>query len=362
MYMMSRGAWTPSKGVSIAIRQTLPFLRSLIKRVGLIEEGNGSVSLTDLFRLAPVRYEENPQPATLVAEPSPADATHELGTLVLVHGNYWKDAIGQNPDPKERVFLFAPLRADARFEEVRRKYRVHVFKYPTHLDVEASAAALAAHIRNVLPSGATAPDLTVVAHSLGGLVARHALQAPDLAERVRDLITLATPHHGTVLASLVMANTRIREKVGLFGLFCQRMSRRVWPITPGLRGMAYDNLDGLIPQREADRYGIFVNQRLAELNRSCRVAARTTCLMGRVAQNRWLENRNLFDQVPRLIMGRLNPIYHGLDPLVHFESGMGMGLAVKERHPLDGLDHETIVTDPKSREAVLDLLLRTSSK
>lgn len=330
--------------------------------MGLIEEGNGSVSLTDLFRFAPVRFEENPEPATLVAERSPADATHELGTLVLVHGNYWKDAIGQRPDPKDRTFLFAPLLADPRFEEVRRKYRVFVYQYPTHLSVAHSAGSLASLIRNVLPAGATAPDLTVIAHSLGGLVARHALQAPDLAGRMKDLITLATPHHGTVLASLVMANTRIREKVGLFGLFCQRMSRRVWPITPGLRGMAYDNHDGLIPHGEAQRYGIFVNRELAELNRACRVAEKTTCLMGRVAQNKWLENRNLFDQVPRLIMGRLNPIYHGLDPLVHYESGMATGLKVKDRHALDGLDHETIVTNAKSRDAVLDLLLRKISK
>jgi pimeloyl-ACP methyl ester carboxylesterase len=329
------------------IRQTLPFLRSLIKRVGLIEEGNGSVSLTDLFRLAPVRFEENPEPASLVAEKAPADATHERGTLVLVHGNYWKDAIGQKPEPSERAFLFAPFRADPRYEEIRRKYRVFIFQYPTHLDVVQSAAALATHVRNVLPAGVASPDLTVIAHSLGGLVARHALQGADLAGRVRDLITLAAPHHGTVLASLVMANTRIREKVGLFGLFCQRMSRRVWPITPGLRGMAYDNWDGLIPPGEADRYGIFLNRTLAELNRGCRVA-----------QLERLENRNLFDQVPRVIMGRLNPIYRGLDPLVHFESGMGMGLKVRDRLPLDGLDHETIVTSPKSRDALFDLLLR----
>jgi pimeloyl-ACP methyl ester carboxylesterase len=347
----------PDRTRRAVIRPSLPFLRSWIKRMGLIEEGNGSVSLTDLFRFSRVRFEPNPPPATLLAEPVPADATLDLGTLVLVHGNYWKDAIGQNPAPSERTFLFEPLRNDPRFAEVRRRYRVFLYQYPTHLDVGHSATVLQGLLRNVLPATAAKPDLTVIAHSLGGLVARWALQAPDLTGRLADLITLAAPHHGTVLASLVMANAKIREKVGLFGLFCQRMSRRVWPMTPGLEGMTYDNHDGLIPPADADRFGVFLNGKLAQMNRACQVAAKMTCLMGRVRHLEWLENRNLFDQVPRIIMGRENPVYRGLDPLVHLESGLAMGLSVKARHALDGLDHETIATSQASRDLVLQLLL-----
>lgn len=46
------------------------------------------------------------------------------------------------------------------------------------------------------------PDarLDAVAHSMGGLVLRQVLaDAPDLAERVRRVVTLGTPHHGTGL-------------------------------------------------------------------------------------------------------------------------------------------------------------------
>src|SRR5579863_1035504 len=95
----SRG-WREPRGIgyvligrkAAAIRN-LPFLRSLVKLSGLTSEGNGSVALTDIFRLSPTRFDPNPAPARLVAEPAPADATFERGTLVLVHGNYWKDAI-----------------------------------------------------------------------------------------------------------------------------------------------------------------------------------------------------------------------------------------------------------------------------
>ena len=332
-------------------------MRSLIKATGLVTEGNGSVALRDLFRFVPTEFDLDPAGAKLVAEPVPADASHDLGTLVLVHGNYWKDAIGQKPSPSERMFLLEPTRDDPRFQEVLRRYRVYFYQYPTHLDVKVSAAALATQLRAVLPAHATGPDLVVIAHSLGGLVARHALQDDDIAPRVRDVITLATPHHGTVLASVVMADARIREKVGLFGLFCQRMSRRVWPITPGLKGMAYDNLDALVPRQDVERYGIFVNSDLAELNGRDRVAHKISALMGRVKDCRWLEKRNLFDQVPRWIMGKLDPIYRGLDPLVHLESGLGYGLTVKKRFPLDRLDHETIATSPESRDIIFQILL-----
>ena len=328
-----------------------------MKGLGLVPEGNGSVSLGDLFSFKPITFDANPPPAQLVREPTPEGATPDLGTLVLVHGNYWKDAIGQRPDPLERQFLLEPARRDPRFKEVLRRYHVYFYQYPTHLCVKVSGAALAAELRRVLPAARQGQDLVVIAHSLGGLVARFALQPDDIASRVRDVITLATPHHGTVLASLVMADARIRGKVGLFGFFCQRMSRRVWPITPGLMGMAYDNWDNLITSKDIEKYGIYVNEDLHRLNQHDRIAGKITALMGRVRDSKWLENRNLFDQVPRWIMGRIDPVYQGLDPLVHLESGLGHGLRVKERHALDRLDHETIATDSKSRDIVFDVLL-----
>ena len=42
----------------------------------------------------------------------------------------------------------------------------------------------------------------IIAHSLGGLDARYALSRLGLARRVRALVTVGTPHHGTPLADL----------------------------------------------------------------------------------------------------------------------------------------------------------------
>src|SRR3712207_1604104 len=43
----------------------------------------------------------------------------------------------------------------------------------------------------------------VVGHSLGGLIARYHLQRQDGARRMRSLVTLGTPHQGSVLAHLM---------------------------------------------------------------------------------------------------------------------------------------------------------------
>ena len=46
--------------------------------------------------------------------------------------------------------------------------------------------------------------VNVVTHSMGGLDMRHALSKMDIANRVESLTTIATPHHGSSLADLVL--------------------------------------------------------------------------------------------------------------------------------------------------------------
>lgn len=53
-------------------------------------------------------------------------------------------------------------------------------------------------------------QVDIVAHSMGGLVARYALLDPATAARVRTLVTLGTPHAGTHLARLA-DTTKIRD-------------------------------------------------------------------------------------------------------------------------------------------------------
>ena len=65
--------------------------------------------------------------------------------------------------------------------------------------LEDLAAQLRDVIDNKLPSG---QRFDLVSHSMGGLVARYYVQRLGGAARTRQLITMATPNHGTWLAYL----------------------------------------------------------------------------------------------------------------------------------------------------------------
>lgn len=78
---------------------------------------------------------------------------------------------------------------------------------PVFGGIDSYAAAIDAAVRRV--GAVTGRPPIVVAHSMGGLAVRAWLSAHDAASRVQSVITLGTPHHGTVLASLaVSANAR----------------------------------------------------------------------------------------------------------------------------------------------------------
>jgi pimeloyl-ACP methyl ester carboxylesterase len=68
---------------------------------------------------------------------------------------------------------------------------VMMHEYDWRVSLEVLAAAFAARLR-----ADPAPAVFVVGHSMGGLIARRALQDPALG-RVRRLITLGTPHRGS---------------------------------------------------------------------------------------------------------------------------------------------------------------------
>ena len=315
--------------------------------------------VSDLFYWRAALPADAPVRKTLLVHDAGSLPAERAGrSLILIHGHYWRDGAGHDFDPGERSFLFEPFRGDGRYQELQRHYAIFTFLYPTHASYEFSSVGLADAIRRQLPASSGERDLTIVAHSMGGLVARYALQHQGIGDRLRSLVTLATPHHGTILASMIMANRAVRRKVGWLGYLLQRLGRRIWCPSPGMAGMAADNADLRIAPHEEKHFGITVNHRLAALNLSDPYIDRLVCVMGRV-RGWWMRGRNFWDQIPRWFMGRLDPVFRGLDPLVHLESGLAEGLPVAARHVLDDLDHEGIVTAPQTHEILYRLLLPT---
>ncbi|HEV8322011.1 MAG TPA: alpha/beta fold hydrolase [Myxococcota bacterium] len=123
-------------------------------------------------------------PARAGPAPVPDDGRRPV---VFVHG------LGGHPGD------FWPMRGYFRLTGRRRTYAVAL---PGGAPLEALGEQLATFVAavaacNALPDGAR---IDVVAHSMGGLVARLALEDAAAAARVATLVTLGTPHAGTHLA------------------------------------------------------------------------------------------------------------------------------------------------------------------
>lgn len=77
---------------------------------------------------------------------------------------------------------------------------VHCFDYRRHRSMQTVIPAFTAYVKTVSAAHPHAEGVTIIAHSMGGLIARHAAHDEDVLNAVHHLITLGTPHHGTHLA------------------------------------------------------------------------------------------------------------------------------------------------------------------
>lgn len=103
--------------------------------------------------------------------------------------------------------------------------------------------------------------LNVVAHSMGGLDMRYAINKLDMESSVASLTTIATPHRGTSLAELVLTTPGgVKEKLGelfdWFGenLFPTRKSDSVGAVEQLTREYVTKEFNPNIPDKESIQY------------------------------------------------------------------------------------------------------------
>jgi pimeloyl-ACP methyl ester carboxylesterase len=91
---------------------------------------------------------------------------------------------------------FLPMRS---FFRVMGRGRTYAVGFASGESVEVLAARLGEYLREVIAANGLGEGrvLDVVAHSMGGVVTRLALEDPTLAARVANVVTLGTPHGGT---------------------------------------------------------------------------------------------------------------------------------------------------------------------
>jgi hypothetical protein len=81
---------------------------------------------------------------------------------------------------------------DSNFGQLKNEFSLYTFSYDTNQPIPESGRLLAEALKTI-PG---APSTVVLAHSMGGLVARSALA--NNSANIRGLVTLGTPHHGTL--------------------------------------------------------------------------------------------------------------------------------------------------------------------
>jgi hypothetical protein len=120
--------------------------------------------------------------------------------LLLIHGvQLDRDACNDYAkfDPAQETFktLIEGLKVDP---TIKSTYALYTFKYPTNAGVQNASNALASRYISSL-TGNGVKRVTIVAHSMGGLVARRYLKDFG-SSSIEQVITLATPHLGSPLA------------------------------------------------------------------------------------------------------------------------------------------------------------------
>ncbi|CAK0738330.1 hypothetical protein CCP3SC1_1060009 [Gammaproteobacteria bacterium] len=175
--------------------------------------------------------------------------------LLVVHG--WQGDKGLRSPAKLGQWANSELHYFQHFLDyylatpaLQQKYHVYLYHYPSYKHVTYNAKILTDLLRKVqankpnsdLAKGFGQTGMVILAHSMGGLVSRSAIEEyasfGTAGERLKRLILLDTPHHGSVLAMPRLIGNSIKD------LYSQ-----------GAASLQWDNFDGLrtSPQVNDDR-------------------------------------------------------------------------------------------------------------
>ena len=144
------------------------------------------------------------QNRSCLLEVPPLDSLDARTPLILIHGINLRGGIPAEPIGYSTWMAFLDhFSSDVAF---RSKYKLYVFNYWSN-EPGVTVPNLAAKFGETVNRMSTddhafgSRPFVIIAHSMGGLIARSFMQEYGGDSRVLSLITLATPHHGSPLAN-----------------------------------------------------------------------------------------------------------------------------------------------------------------
>jgi len=114
--------------------------------------------------------------------------------LILVHGFSPFDLCAPEAETEHMTELANDVVGS---DVIKDLFKVYSYKYPVSVGLNQSGLAFATVINERFEQST---HIVVAAYSMGGLVARSAMETHGLAGRVDEFVTLGTPHSGTILA------------------------------------------------------------------------------------------------------------------------------------------------------------------
>jgi pimeloyl-ACP methyl ester carboxylesterase len=266
--------------------------RYLLKRNTLEGRPYSRQEIDDFCRfMAEPRAEVRQNPSIQVGfHDSPGSATDKdiaLGDripLILVHGMS-SDVISDGEygrplnDLERWISYIESFNTESAFYT---RYKVYRFVYDSRLAIEDNGANLVSVIDNIATysgwghENLDAKEFVVLAHSMGGLVARAALNTQFtvgadagnyFGDHVINLVTLGTPHRGSPMAVPAWAYDSVLRGSGITDLeyFWSYVMNLAFEANEGEFDLAWDNYDDAVPLTDVLTYTSYFIPTLREV-------------------------------------------------------------------------------------------------
>jgi len=274
--------------------------------------------------------------------------------LVLIHG--WNNSTDKGGAPPQTymwdsfiAYYNSPAGAD-----LKSKYKLYRFGYWSN---EVELIQLSTAFRDVLdtvsandPQQFGSKNISILAHSMGGLIARYYMTKLGGTGRVSKLITLGTPHHGTPIANGLalgsVANPTQRALLDEFNLYLSPI--KYYQINRS--DLYWDNYDNALGTHVYDHFPGERNDTLNAIQADPASDGKIIAYAGWTAPSFKCDPSGLFPDHSEICQlswgaGVLSGVFNGMisDGVVPISSAHFYGHTLFRRQPLFPYNHNELI-------------------